>query len=70
MLPAAHPPEDLEAIHPGQPDVEQDEVGGLGRRELEALLAGAGHGDLVAFLLERVLDSARDGVLVFDDQDR
>ncbi len=32
-------------------------------------LAGAGDGDLVPLLLEGVLDAARDGVLVFDDQD-
>ena len=61
--------QDLEAVDPGQADVEDDEVGRLVRRDVEALLAGAGDGDLVAFLLERVLDAARDGVLVFDDED-
>ena len=54
---------------PGQADVEDDEVGRLARRDLEALLAGAGDGDLVALLLEGVLDAARDRVLVFDDED-
>ena len=61
--------EDLEAVDPGQPDVEDDEVGRLVGRDVEALLAGAGDGDLVAFLLEGVLDATRDGVLVFDDED-
>ena len=61
--------EDLEAVDAGQADVEDDEVGRLVRRDLEALLAGAGDGDLVALLLEGVLDPARDGVLVFDDED-
>ena len=54
---------------PGQPDVEDDEVGRLARGDVEAFLAGAGDGDLVALLLEGVLDAARDGVLVFDDED-
>ena len=39
-------------------------------RELEALFAGSRDGDLVALLLERVLDASRDGELVLDDQDR
>ena len=55
---------------PGQADVEHDEVRRLVRGEVEALLAGAGDGDLVALLLEGVLDAAGDGELVFDDQDR
>ena len=54
---------------PGQPHVEHDEVRRLVRRDVEALLAGARDRDLVALLLEGVLDAARDGVLVFDDQD-
>ena len=36
-------------------------------RELEALFAGSRDGDLVALLLERVLDASRDGELVLDD---
>ena len=53
----AEPAQDLEAVHAGQADVEDDEVRRLVRRELEALLAGAGDGDLVALLLEGVLDA-------------
>src|SRR3954471_6870100 len=65
----AQPAEDLEAVHPGQADVEDHEVGRLARRDLEALLARAGDGDLVAFLLKGVLDATRDGMFVFDDED-
>ena len=61
--------EDLEAVDPGQPDVEDDEVGRLVRGDVQALLARAGDGDLVPLLLEGVLDPASDGVLVFDDED-
>ena len=61
--------QDLEAVDAGEPDVEDDQVGRLVGRDVEALLARARDGDLVAFLLERVLDPARDRVLVFDDED-
>src|SRR6185436_5029070 len=60
----------LEAVHPRQPDVEQHQVRRTFRGDVQALLAGAGEGHLVAFLLERVLDAPSDGVLVLDDQDR
>src|SRR3954447_26001758 len=62
-------PQDLEAIHPGQPDVEDHEVGRLARRDLEPLLPGACDRDLVPLLLEGVLDATRDRVFVFDDED-
>src|SRR4029079_2464831 len=65
----AQPAKDLESVHAGQPDVEDDQVGSLARGELEALLARSGDRDLVALLLEGVLDASRDGELVFDDQD-
>src|SRR3954471_17864060 len=61
--------EDLEAVHPRQADVEDDEIGRLACRDVEALLPGTGDGDLVALLLEGVLDATRDGMLVFDDED-
>ena len=65
----AHAAQDLEAVDAGQADVEDDEVRRLVGGDLEALLAGAGDRDLVALLLEGVLDPAGDGVLVFDDED-
>jgi hypothetical protein len=65
----AEPAEDLEAVHARQADVEHDEVGRLVDREVEALLAGPRDRDLVALLLQGVLDAARDRVLVLDDQD-
>ena len=65
----AEPAQDLEAVDARQAHVEHDEVRRLARGELEPLLAGPGDGDLVALLLEGVLDAARDGELVFDDQD-
>ncbi len=61
--------EDLESIDPGQPHVQDHEVRRLVRGDLESLFAGARDRDLVALLLEGVLDPPRDGVLVLDDQD-
>ena len=55
---------------PGKTDVEDHQIRGAARRDLEALFAVARDGDLVTLLLEGVLDPARDGVLVFDDEDR
>src|SRR6185503_11157028 len=66
----AEPAEDLEAVHARQPHVEDDQVGRLIRREVEAFLATLGDRDLVPLLLEGVLDSAGNGELVLDDQDR
>ena len=53
---------------PGQAHVEDDEVRRLARRDLEALFTRSGDGDLVALLLQGVLDAASDRVLVFDDE--
>jgi len=46
-----------------------DEVRRLARRDLEALFTRSRDGDLVALLLEGVLNPASDRVLVFDDED-
>ena len=55
---------------PGQADVEHDEVRAPGAvAKSRPSSPRAGDGDLVALLLEGVLDPAGDGVLVFDDQD-
>ena len=59
----------LEAVDAGQAHVEEDEVRRQLRGDGQALLAVGREGDLVALLLEGVLDAARDGVLVLDDQD-
>ena len=64
-----HASQDLEAVYPGQPDIEDHEIGGLARGDLEALFAGPGDAHVIALLLEGVLDPASDGVFVFDDQD-
>ena len=70
MLPAvAQPAQHLETVHARQAHVEDDQIGRVMRRDLEALLAVPRDGHLVALLLECVLDAPRDGVLVFDDQD-
>ena len=67
---SAEAAEDLEAIDARQADIEDDEIGRLAHGDLEAFLARTGQGDGVALLLEGVLDAARNGVLVFDDEDR
>ena len=50
---AADQPADLEAVHAGQVQVEQDEVGARAHR-VQPLLARARHADLQAHLLELV----------------
>ena len=55
---------------PGRRTSRTIEVRGLADGELQALLAGSRDRHLVALLLEGVLDPARDGELVLDDQDR
>ena len=67
---AAQPAQHLEAVHARQAHVEDHEIGRAVRRDLEAFLAVARDGHLVALLLERVLDAPRDGVFVLDDQNR
>src|SRR4029079_9732808 len=66
----AESPQQLEAVHPRQSNVEDDEVGRLVRRALEGLLVASPHRHRVALLLEGVLDAAGNGELVFDDEDR
>src|SRR5439155_6530389 len=62
--------EDLEAVHAGQADVEDDEVRGPLEPFAEAVLAGARDGHLVALLGEGIFDPTRHRVFVLDDQDR
>ncbi len=67
---SANAAEHLEPVHARQANVEDDQVRRVAGCHLEALLTIARNGDLVALLFQRVLDPARDGVLVFDNQDR
>ena len=60
---------DLVAVELGQHDVEQDEIGRLGAPQAEALGAVPGDDDVVALLLERVLQEALDIRVVIDDED-
>src|SRR6185437_4035012 len=53
----------------GQHDVEQDQLGVLAAPELVALRPVRGGDDLVALLLERVLQQALDVGIVIDDED-
>ena len=65
----AQPLEHFDAVHAGHLDVEQHEVGRLALGEREALLAGRGADELVAFVLERHPQRVADGRFVVDDQD-
>src|ERR1035437_5448131 len=59
----------LEAVDTGQSNIKDHEIRRLAKGKLKPLLAGTGHSDLIALLLEGVLDSPRDGVFILDDQD-
>ncbi len=62
--------QDLEAIDPGEADVEHDEVGrGVGEVR-DRVLAGRLHADVVPLSLEGDLDAAGHGGLVLHDHDR
>ena len=63
------PPAHLEAVDPGEHQVEDDEIGQTGARRRDRFLpAGdAGHGE--ALLLEVVLDQFQDVALVVHDED-
>ncbi len=62
-------PQHLQAAHPGQPDVEQDQVEVLLVELLEALLAGLHRQGLVAFVFQDAFQCGADGGFVVDDQD-
>ena len=63
------PAADLEAIDPGQHDVEDDEVGKVLARLLEALLAGGRLDDAVPLVGQAAADDGPDLRVVVDDQD-
>jgi len=60
---------DLVPVELGQHHVEEDQVGLLGAPEAEPLGAVARDDDLVAFLLQRVLEQALNVRVVVDDED-
>ena len=60
---------DLVAIELGQHDVEEDQVGRLGAPQPEALRPIARDDDVVALLLQRVLQESLDIRVVIDDED-
>ena len=60
----------LDAVDPGQAEVEDDEIGMVARGQRERDLAGRGEVDLVAARLEVRAEGAQELRLVVDDQDR
>jgi hypothetical protein len=60
---------DLVAVELGEHDVQQDEVGRLLRPQAEPLGPIPGDDDVIAFLLERVLQESLDVGIVIDDED-
>src|SRR5205085_4191222 len=59
----------LEAIHPGHPDVEEDDVGRLVGDEAHGRFAGAGRAHAIALVLQHRAQRALNGRLVVDDED-
>ncbi len=59
----------LEAVHAGEPEVEQDEVRLGFRHRGDRLLSGADLGGTVPAVLEQQREDAPDRLLVVDDQD-
>src|SRR4051794_16954242 len=64
----AQPPRDLDAVELGQSEVEDDEVGVVGRRLVERRLAVAGDAHVVAVQAQGALEDLGDLVVVLDDE--
>jgi hypothetical protein len=64
----AHPPADLEPVHAGQHEVEDDQRDLGIERGLEAVGAVAGHDHVVPHVAERASDERGDVAVVLDDQ--
>ena len=60
--------QDLEAVHAGHLDVEEDQVGRLALDQLDAFLAGRRLHHVVALVGERLLQRGANGRLVVDDE--
>ena len=59
---------DVDAVEPGQPEVEHDDVGQERVRLVEAAHAVGGELDLVALEAQRALENLRDLLVVLDDE--
>ena len=60
---------DLHAVHVGQPQVQQDQVGAVGEKQGEPLLPAEGRNGFIVVGVQRPADKVADGALIFDDQD-
>ena len=61
-------PTDLEAVHAGEHEVQHDEVGHLGARRGQGVLAAGHHRHAVTFFVQVVLDELEDVPFVVDDE--
>ena len=68
IRPFARAPDDVLSIAIGQAEIEQDNVGRLGRNALDAVGNRARAGHLVIVCFQRRLEKAQDCRLVIDDQ--
>ena len=68
--PAAQPADDLDAVDVGQPEVEDHEVGRLGRGQVDGLQPGGGAEHPLALALQRPAQGMEHLRLVVDHQDR
>ena len=66
--PLAQPAHDVEAIHPRESEIEDDDVGVVDGGQFEGLLTGAGEQHVVAAGREVGVQRPLDGRLVVDDQ--
>ena len=69
MVPLTQLATGLEPAHPGEREVQDDDVGRSGRREFEALLGGLGEVDLVVARRQHRLERTPNLLLVVDDED-
>ena len=69
-LPLAQARQRREAVHAGQPDVEDDQVEGAAGDAIEALFAARHRLDGVAFVTQHPAQGGPHARLVVDDQDR
>ena len=68
--PRAESAEEFKPVDPREAYVEDQQVGGLLRADLKALVAGRRHERQVPLTLQRHLKGERDGWIVFNNKDR